>query len=498
MSTSGARSSLPPAIDYLIATVRIVIGWHFLYEGFVKLIYPGWSSAGFLKSATGPFAGFFHWLAANGGTVRAIDLLNMWGLLAVGVGLMLGVMIRQAAWGGMAMLALYYLAYPPFFGLPAGGLDGHYLLINRNIVELIALALVAALPPGSFHWSAFLRRPAEALAGAATQSRREALAALAGLPVLGAFLLAVLRKHGYRSFEEMNLTRQPLQGNTVTAGATIRSFQFTHVSALKGRLPAGKIGNLTLSRMILGGNLIGGWAHARDLIYVSKLIKAYHHRDKIYETFALAEQCGVNTFLTNPILCEVVNDYWRQGGRIQFISDCGGKDVLEMIQRSIDHGASACYIQGAIGDKLVAEGKFDLIAAGLDRIRKNRIPAGIGGHKLETVQRCVEKGLKPDFWMKTLHTCDYWSARPAPEHDNIWCTNPGETVAYMKQLKEPWIAFKVLAAGALEPRAGFRYAFESGADFICVGMYDFQVVDDVNIALAVLQGGLIREREWCA
>jgi hypothetical protein len=68
----------------------------------------------------------------------------------------------------------------------------------------------------------------------------------------------------------------------------------------------------------------------------------------------------------------------------------------------------------------------------------------------------------------------------------------------MRQLPQPWIAFKILAAGALHPKNEFKHAFEGGADFICVGMYDFQVVDDVNIALAVLNGPLVRGREWRA
>jgi uncharacterized membrane protein YphA (DoxX/SURF4 family) len=496
------ESSLSPnTLSYLTAVVRIVIGWHFLYERFVKLIYPGWTSAGYLKSSVGPLAGFFHWMASNESVVRVVDLLNIWGLVAVGLGLMLGLLARQAAFGGMALLALYYFAYPPLFGPAIGGAsEGHYLIVNRNLIELVALAIVAAFPASAFGLERIVSR-GRAAGGSGigvTASRREALAALAGLPVLGAFVLAVLKKHGYKSFEEMNLSGRPVKGNTAVASATIRSFQFSNVGDLKGRLPVGKIGNVSLSRMILGGNLIGGWAHARDLIYVSKLVKAYHHRDKVFETLALAEGCGVNAILTNPILCEAINEYWRNGGRIQFISDCGGKDVLQMIQRSIDRGACACYIQGAVADKLVSEGKFDLLAQGLELIRKNRLPAGIGGHKLATVQTCVDKGLRPDFWMKTLHQCDYWSAKSSTEHDNIFCDSLEETIAFMKRLKEPWIAFKILAAGAIEPKAGFRYAFENGADFICVGMYDFQIVDDVNIALAVLNEGLTRQREWHA
>ena len=100
--------------------------------------------------------------------------------------------------------------------------------------------------------------------------------------------------------------------------------------------------------------------------------------------------------------------------------------------------------------------------------------------------------------MKTLHHTSYWSAQPNEEHDNIWCNEPVETIAYMKQLRQPWIAFKVLAAGAIHPSIGFHYAFNNGADFICVGMYDFHIVDDVNIALDVLAGKLQRERPWMA
>jgi LCP family protein required for cell wall assembly len=90
--------------QYLLALVRIVIGWHFLYEGLVKLLYPGWTSAGYLKSSVGPFAGFFHSLGSNDALVRIIDQLNIWSLLFIGAGLMLGFAARIASFGGMALL----------------------------------------------------------------------------------------------------------------------------------------------------------------------------------------------------------------------------------------------------------------------------------------------------------------------------------------------------------------------------------------------------------
>ena len=264
-------------------------------------------------------------------------------------------------------------------------------------------------------------------------------------------------------------------------------------------MPYGQIGKLKLSRMILGGNLIGGWAHARDLIYAEQLFKAYHTRSKIFETFDLARSCGINSFLTNPRLCDVIDDYRKSGGKIQFTSDCAEGPLMQAIQKSIDHGACACYIQGLVADELVEDKQFDQIAKALELTRQNNLPAGLGAHKLETIQACVDKGLRPDFWMKTFHQLDYWSARPdEPQHENIWCTNPKETADYIFNLPKPWIAFKTLAAGALEPKDGFRHAFENGADFICVGMFDFQIADDVNTAVSVLNSQLSRRRQWRA
>jgi hypothetical protein len=256
----------------------------------------------------------------------------------------------------------------------------------------------------------------------------------------------------------------------------------------------------------MGGNLIGGWAHARDLIYASKLVKAYHTDERVMLTLELAEKCGINAIITNPALSRIINKYWHETkGKMHFISDCGDSaGFISGIRKSEEAGAKAMYCQGGIADKLVFEGKFDEIQKGIELIRSLGKPAGIGAHRIETIQGCVEKGIIPDFWVKTMHHHNYWSAQVDPEKrntveneykDNIFCFKPQETIDFMNALEQPWIAFKVLAAGAITPEDGFKYAFDSGADFICVGMYDFQIVDDTNILLDTIPK-INRNRLW--
>jgi hypothetical protein len=269
-------------------------------------------------------------------------------------------------------------------------------------------------------------------------------------------------------------------------------------------LPMGKIGKVKISRLICGGNLISSFAHSRDLEYVSSLLRQYFTDEKVIETLQICEQTGINTAILrlDDHCVRILDKYWNErGGQIQWIAQIKpGKEDLQTfkddIKRAIDNGAVGAYIQGGVGDTLVEKGRVDMLGESLRCIKENGALAGVGGHRLEVPVACEKAGLEPDFYMKTLHSHNYWSAQRQPEHDNIWCTNPQETIEFMKGVKRPWIAFKVLAAGAIHPQEGFKFAYQNGADFICAGMFDFQVREDIIIARNIFSGKFDRQRPW--
>jgi hypothetical protein len=258
-----------------------------------------------------------------------------------------------------------------------------------------------------------------------------------------------------------------------------------------GPPPQGKMGKLSISRLICGGNLFSGFAHSGDLLYVSSLLKHYFAPEKILDTLQLCELGGINTAIlrTDDHIVEVLRRYRKErGGRIQWIAQTYPRvdNLKENIQIAIDNGAVGAYMMGEIGDTFLKEGRIDQIGEVLSFIKQNGLLAGVGSHSLDLPKTVEKQGFDPDFYFKTMNAVGYESQDPA------------EIAAFMKTVKKPWIAFKVLGAGRMKPQDGLDLAFRLGADFVNVGMYDFQVGEDISLVREIVAKHEQRDRPWRA
>lgn len=139
-----------PMQRFVLVALRVLIGWHILYEGFSKLLIPNWSSIGFLNESKWLLSGFSKWIVSNPGVLNTVDFLNTWGLLAIGLGLILGLFTRAAAISGAILLLVYYLNNPPLIGLEYSvPTEGSYLIVSKTLIESMALVLLAVFPSGT-------------------------------------------------------------------------------------------------------------------------------------------------------------------------------------------------------------------------------------------------------------------------------------------------------------------------------------------------------------
>jgi len=327
-------------------------------------------------------------------------------------------------------------------------------------------------------------------------TRRELIKNLAVIPVLGVPLFSIAKKTGWSSFAENNLGNA--MDNSLTASMMAKPIS---ISELQSQVPKGKIKHLQISRLIAGGNLISGFVYSRDLLYVSELMKRYFTDEKVIEILGLCEACGINTAILrcDEHILRILKEYRKRGGKIQWVAQTyPAKEDMTNIKLAVDNGAVGAFIQGGIADKAVADKRIDYVAKPIEYIRSQGLIAGTACHAIEVPKACVENGIEPDFFMKTLHHHDYWSA-PGPDRKDkgySWCKEPEEVIAFFKTLKTPWIAYKVMAAGAIKPESAFKYIFENGAEFANVGMFDFQIVENANAINNILNSNLKREREW--
>ena len=132
---------------FWLVTLRVFIGWYFLYEGLAKVLSPKWTAYGYLMDSKGLFAPLFRMIAENPDLMTIADFINIWGLTLIGLLLILGLFEKAGYIGAALLLTLYYLSHPPLLNVayllrP----EGSYLWVDKNLIMLAATIVLLYFP----------------------------------------------------------------------------------------------------------------------------------------------------------------------------------------------------------------------------------------------------------------------------------------------------------------------------------------------------------------
>lgn len=265
-------------------------------------------------------------------------------------------------------------------------------------------------------------------------------------------------------------TRRRFLKELVLLGSTVAALRSTE-GLLAGSLPAGqlpkiRLGQLEVSRLILGSNPFFGFAHGNPQA-TAREMTTYYTDDQIMAVLDAAADQGLTAVWT-PCLDQWVrlwNKYQERGGRLKtWIGqpDPEPAQMTQHIRTAAKNGAKAICIQGIRVDEQMQAGRFEVLRGWLELIKSFGLPAGLATHGAQTHLVAEEKGLPTDFYHQTLYRPDHY----VPE-------GLAESLATIEKLAKPVIAYKALGAGRFQPSATLPQVFKRlrPKDGLCIGVF---------------------------
>ena len=250
---------------------------------------------------------------------------------------------------------------------------------------------------------------------------------------------------------------------------------------------------LDVTRLILGGNPFSGFSHQsreRD-----EEMMDYYTMERLKETLARAEAAGINTSIMRSDfhIHRLLREYYNEGGEIQWIAQVGagrlGTEFAAEAGRAWKAGAVSAYLHGGLLDACYAERDADGLARLVDILREGGDgPVGSAGHAAEAHLWAYELDLL-DYHVVCFYNC---GSLHDGKGEKFQEPDPEHAIAAIQQIEKPCIAYKIMAAGRVEPRAGFERAFSGikPGDVVNVGVYrgdnDNMVEDNVTMVREIL------------
>lgn len=242
-------------------------------------------------------------------------------------------------------------------------------------------------------------------------------------------------------------------------------------------LPTVRLGTLEVSRLILGSNPFWGYSHKSARL--DEEMRRFHTDERIMRILDEAASCGLTALASPP------DERWRklwtryraEGGKLGiWISQCHGapEQMLQEIDRSVEAGAAAIFIQGLRVEEQFGKGRFDTLRTWIEHIKQAGLPAGAAAHWPEIHPELERRGFPTDFYYQCLYNVSKTSDYSPAERERATATIGG--------LSKPVVAYKILAAGRLRAADGFEYAFGRirRKDGVCVGIYAENAIDQIR------------------
>lgn len=249
-----------------------------------------------------------------------------------------------------------------------------------------------------------------------------------------------------------------------------------------------QICDLEVSRLIIGGNPFSGYSHQsaeRD-----EEMMDYYTTERLKETLNRAYEAGINTTVmrSDTHIHRMLREYYNEGGQIQWIAQVGrdseAMSLEQAVDRAVSAGADAVYMHGALLDSFYDDSREDRVRQLVDHIHSHDLPAGFAGHSPEAHLWADKSDAELDFQTVCFYNC---GSLHDGEGDKFKPEDPPKAVEAIRQISCPVLGYKIMAAGRVEPREAFEFAFNTikDTDAVVVGMYlgDNENMIEENVAM---------------
>jgi len=278
--------------------------------------------------------------------------------------------------------------------------------------------------------------------------------------------------------------KQASAGTAVLSASSHAAVGPRRAAARNTKLATVPLGEYRVTRLIAGYNPIGGHSHLTASL--SRQMRAYFTVERTVAFLQHCEELGINTFQFDLIekTEKALKILWDGGSALQFICLHAERPKDVSIDRAKELKAFALVHHGGVTDTLFRQGKAEKVHDYVKKVHDAGLLAGVSSHCPANIARIADEGWENDLFM----TCFHYVTRTREEMEQEFGTatvgepfveaDPDRMTAVIRQVNQPCLAFKILAAGrrcdnSSSVRAAFKYAFDKikPTDAVIVGMF---------------------------